>query len=204
MSTWWGNDRDNNHHGPQKNQYGLGGDDTLVATKKDRSYHLYGGDGKDSLVGYNDGDQLYGGAGKDNLYGYGGADYLEGGSGRDYLGGFKGNDVLAGGSGADAFYFETTLNAKTNFDKILDFSPGEDEMRLDNDVFQGAGNAGGALKANKFETGSEASKSDTRIVYDEKNGVVYYTPHGDDGKQTKFAKVTKGIDLDNDDFFIVG
>ena len=30
MATWWGNNYDNDHHGPEQNQYGLGGDDTKV------------------------------------------------------------------------------------------------------------------------------------------------------------------------------
>ena len=58
MATWWGNNYDNDHHGPEQNQYGLGGDDTLVTTHKDLSYFLYGGNGDDELVGYNAGDQL--------------------------------------------------------------------------------------------------------------------------------------------------
>lgn len=203
MATWWGNENDNDHHGPQKNQYGLGGDDTLVTTEQGRSYFLYGGNGDDELVGYNADDQLYGGADADNLYGYGGDDYLDGGSGRDFLGGFKGNDILSGGRGADAFIFETNLNAKKNFDKILDFSPGEDEMRLDKDVFASTGKTGHSLEADKFEVGNEATRSETRILYNENKGIVYYTPHGDDGKQTKFVKVTKGIEVDHDDFFII-
>lgn len=203
MATWWGNDNDNNHHGPQQNQYGLGGDDALVSTEKDRSYFFYGGNGDDELVGYNYDDQLYGGAGKDNLYGYGGADYLDGGSGRDFLGGFKGNDILVGGGGKDVFFFETKLDAKNNFDKVLDFTPGQDGMRLSKDIFSGTGKTGHTLKSKKFEVGSEASSSDTRILYHKSKGVVYFTPHGDDGKQTKFVKVTKGIDLDHSDFFII-
>jgi cysteinyl-tRNA synthetase len=203
MSTWWGNNYDNNHHGPQSNQYGLGGDDTLVTTKKDRSYVLYGGNGDDELVGYNKGDDLYGGSEADNLYGYGGNDYLDGGAGRDFLGGFKGNDVLSGGGGNDEFFFDTKLNAKKNVDKILDFAPGGDQMRLDNDVFHGLGKPGRSLKEKKFEIGSEATSSDTRILYHKSKGIVYHTPHGDDGGKTQFVKVIKGIGLDHDDFFVI-
>lgn len=203
MATWWGNDYDNYHTGPQKNQYGLGGDDTLVTSEKDRSYFLYGGNGDDELVGYNDHDELYGGAGADNLYGYGGDDYLEGGSGSDYLGGFNGNDTLSGGRGNDSFFFETKLNAKHNFDKILDFRSSDDEMRLSNDVFEGVGKAGHHLKSKKFEIGTEATKADTRILYNEKKGIVYSTPDGDDGKQIQFVKVGKDTKVESDDFFII-
>ena len=203
MSTWWGNDFDNYHNGPENNQYGLGGDDTLISTDRDRSYTFYGGNGADELVGYKKGDHLYGGDGDDNLYGYNGGDYLEGGSGSDYLGGFNGNDTLSGGGGNDAFFFETKLNSKTNFDKILDFDFGNDRMRLDNDIFHGVGKAGHTLPAGKFEVGSDATSSKTRILYDENKGVVYYTPDGVGGKQTKFVKVTEGMDLDHSDFFVI-
>lgn len=202
MATWWGNDNDNHHKGPQETQYGLGGDDRLVTTHKNRSYTLYGGDGDDELVGYNVDDELYGGSGGDNLYGYGGWDYLEGGSGKDKLGGFYGNDTLAGGRGEDAFFFETKLDARQNVDKILDFNSGDDVMKLDKDIFGRAGNAGHSLKAEKFEIGNEATSSKTRILYNENKGIVYYTPHGDDGKHTQFVKVSKGLDLQSDDFFI--
>lgn len=203
MATWWGNNFDNDHHGPEENQYGLGGDDTLVSTQTNRSYLLYGGNGDDELVGYNVDDELYGGSGDDNLYGYDGWDYLEGGSGNDNLGGFYGNDTLDGGRGKDWFFFETKLNAKQNFDKILDFDSGSDLMRLSKDIFAGVGKTGHSLKSAKFEVGKDATSSETRILYDEKKGDVYYTPHGDDGKETKFVKVTKGMDLDHHDFFII-
>jgi len=205
MATWWGNDNDNRHKGNQQNQYGLGGDDTLITTKKGRSYSLYGGEGDDQLVGYNRSDSIYGGSGADNLYGYGGNDYLDGGKGSDYLGGFYGNDVLVGGDGRDAFFFETRLNRKENVDRILDFSPGEDRMRLSKDIFDGLGKKGHTLKASKFEVGTDPTSGNTRILYDDKKGVVYYTPKGDqgNGKEVPFAKVSKGIQLDHDDFFVI-
>ena len=192
MSTWWGNNFNNHHTGPQKNQYGLGGNDKLVASDSDRSYHLYGGNGDDQLVGYARNDELYGGSGNDNLYGYGGRDYLEGGKGKDKLGGFYGNDVLSGGGGKDTFFFESRLNGKQNFDRILDFDSGEDRMKLDNDVFRGTGDAGHVLSSKKFEIGSEATSSKTRILYNENNGVVYYTPHGDHGKEARFRGGDEG------------
>ena len=75
-------------------------------------------------------------------------------------------------------------------------------MKLDKDIFGRAGNPGNSLKANKFEIGSEATSSKTRILYNENKGIVYYTPHGEDGKDTKFVKVSQGLELHHDDFFI--
>jgi hypothetical protein len=98
------------------------------------------------------------------------------------------------------------LNRKQNFDKILDFASGSsgDLMILSKSVFSRAGRADDFLSSNKFEVGGEATGAKTRILYNENKGVVYYTPNGDNGSQTKFAKVTKGMDLDPNDFFIVG
>ena len=109
---------------------------------------------------------------------------------------------MSGGRGRDTFFFETKLNHKQNFDKDSDFNSGDDVMKLDQDIFGRAGNPGQSLKSGKFEIGNEATSSKTRILYNENKGIVYYTPHGDDGKDTKFVKVTKGMDLHNDDFFI--
>ncbi|HET7718026.1 MAG TPA: hypothetical protein VFK86_20555 [Bauldia sp.] len=204
MATWWGNDAPNYHEGPQENQYGLGGDDTLVGTVTDRSYYLYGGNGDDELVGYNVDDELYGGSGSDALFGYGGWDYLDGGSGNDDLNGYYGNDTLSGGSGKDWFYFTTKLNKQENFDKILDFKPGTDRIALSRSIFDGVGQGGKTLPAKKFEAGSDATSPKTRILYDEDKGVAFYTPDGDAGGRIKFVKVTKGSSLDYDDFFVIG
>ena len=59
------------------------------------------------------------------------------------------------------------------------------------------------MQSKKFEVGSEATSSKTRILYNENKGIGYYTPDGDGGKQVKFMKVSKGMDLDHDDFFVI-
>lgn len=62
---------------------------------------LWGGPGRDRLVGGVADDLLEGGEGGDSVIGAGGEDLLIGGSGGDNLGGGGANDVLQGGGGRD-------------------------------------------------------------------------------------------------------
>ena len=205
MATYIGNDNPNNNTNSQQDQYGIGGDDRLAPSNNDKSYFLYGGNGDDELLGFDFDDEIYGGRDDDDLYGFDGWDYLDGGTGRDYLYGGYGNDTLSGGPGQDTFVFDTTLNKKQNFDTILDFVSGSggDLMQLSKAIFSGIGSANTFLQSKKFEVGSEATSSKTRILYNENKGIAYYTPDGSNGGQTKFLKVTKGMALDSDDFYII-
>jgi len=137
------------------------------------------------------------------MYGYGGWDYMEGGKANDYLDGGKGNDELYGGGGKDAFVFSTTLDKKNNVDFIGDFKSGTDSFFLDKKTFQGVGSTDTTLSGKKFEVGKEATKSKTKILYNDKKGKVFYTPDGSDGKKILFAEVTKKIDIDHHDFYII-
>lgn len=101
-----------------------------------RSLELDGGPGNDELIGGNGRDEIDGAAGDDTITGRGGRDELEGGigndrlfggKGRDTLEGGAGNDLLSGGGGADVFEFERG----EGFDRILDFSDGQDKLDLD-------------------------------------------------------------------------
>lgn len=205
MATWVGNDGNNTNFGSEQNQYGLGGADRLSPTNNNKSYFLYGGNGNDWLEGWNYDDQLYGGADADEIYGYGGKDYLDGGAGNDYLDGGKGNDLLYGGPGQDAFVFSTKLDKKKNVDKIEDFQSGKggDSFFLDNNIFKGAGKSDNTLNKKKFEVGSDAKNSKTKILYDKDKGKVYYTPDGDKGNKVLFAEVDKKMSLSHDDFYII-
>jgi Ca2+-binding RTX toxin-like protein len=73
-----------------------------------KSAHIEGGAGKDTLIGSTGWDTLVGGSHRDVLYGNAGHDLLAGGAGNDYLVGaegteahFDGNDTLGGGDGDD-------------------------------------------------------------------------------------------------------
>ena len=73
--------------------------------------YLYGGSGRDLIIGQDGGDFLFGGEGDDILWGddnrdqtVSGHDYLDGGAGNDTLYGGLGNDSLTGGAGNDILY----------------------------------------------------------------------------------------------------
>ena len=65
---------------------------------------------------------------------------------------------MLGGTGKDLYYFNTSLNAKTNVDAIKDFSHRDDTMALENAVFKTVGKAG-KLASSAFYTGSAAHDS---------------------------------------------
>lgn len=171
--------------GSEEYQYGLNGNDILAPNNDNKSYFLYGGSGNDELIGQSYNDELYGGAGSDILYG-------------DY-----GNDYLNGGNGKDYFAFDTMLDNKQNVDTIADFKSGTDEIWLSKSIFKGAGNKETYLKSSKFEVGKSATSSKTKILYNENKGTLFYTKDGSGGKKVKFAEVTPGMSLDNDDFYII-
>lgn len=94
---------------------GYGGNDTLIGRAQANNL-LYGGAGKDVLIGAEAEDFLFGQAGNDLLFGGDHNDFLYGGRGRDTLFGGAGDDVLEGGEGADTFMIGT------GSDIIVDFS----------------------------------------------------------------------------------
>jgi Ca2+-binding RTX toxin-like protein len=159
---------------------GLAGNDTI--TGSGRSNTILGGNGNDRASGL---------AGADRVGGGNGRDVLVGGDGNDTLTGGQGNDTLTGNAGADRFIFANTANA-ANRDVITAFS-GVDVLALDNAVFRALG-ATGNLAPSMFKmigTGANADSND-RIIYDKRNGVVYYDTNGS-GEGGRFAIV----ELDN-------
>jgi Ca2+-binding RTX toxin-like protein len=159
---------------------GLAGNDTI--TGSGRGNTIMGGDGNDRASGL---------AGADRVGGGNGRDVLVGGDGNDTLTGGQGNDTLTGNAGADRFIFANTANA-ANRDVITAFSS-VDVLALDNAVFRALG-AAGNLAPGMFKmigTGANADSND-RIIYDKRNGVVYYDTNGS-GEGGRFAIV----ELDN-------
>ncbi len=160
---------------------------------------VFGYAGDDQLNGGGGADYLDGGEGNDLLDGGSGGDLLLGGAGADLLIGGLGNDQLSGGNGADTFRFDTALGPG-NIDSITDFASGSDVIELDRSVF--AAIAPGALAAAAFETGTSATSTDTRIVYDPATGSIYYDADGSGaGDQVLFAVLSPGAALTAGDFF---
>jgi|GEM_PF-5118997 len=151
--------------------------------------------GDDTIVGTRFADRMRGGGGDDTLVGGEGVDSLRGG---------LGNDTMTGGPGeADSFLFDTALDAVANVDRILDFEPGLDKIKLDDAVFARLGGPG-ALAAGFFHVGSGAADGNDHIVYDSASGALYYDGDGAGGsKQVQFASLAPGLALTSADFQVV-
>jgi len=105
----------------------------------------------------------------DTLIGGGGRDTLLGGDGNDFLAGGPGLDKLTGGAGSDTFRFGGT----TETDRITDFVSGTDRIELDSKIFKTL--TVGALGSAVFGT---SATSDTRLIYDQSQGALYYDADG--------------------------
>lgn len=137
-------------------------------------------------------------------------DEILGGRGADRLDGGRASDLLKGGSGNDAFVF-TTSNGSTSADVIDDFSRkkgNNDRFEVDNAVWQGMKE--GWISAKQFKLVSapklwEGVDKDDRVLYDRKNGDVWFDRDGSGDKygRVKLAEVDDGTYLTYDDFLII-
>jgi uncharacterized protein YkwD len=156
-----------------------------------------------TITGTDSSNSLIGTANADIIKGLGGSDLLYAREGNDRLEGGAGNDRLYGGSGNDTFTFNTALNAATNVDQIIDFSPVYDTMEIENAVFTSLTNAG-TLSNAAFHTGSAAHDTDDRIIYNSGDGALSYDPDGTGAAAAiKFAQLAAGLNLTNADFIVV-
>ncbi len=154
-------------------------------------------------------DVLSGEAGNDTVVGAAGNDALSGEAGNDSLSGGAGNDILAGGAGQDVFVFDATFaktnaaNKKYNFDTIADFSAADDTIQLSKKIFTKIAKTGVLAKA-AFFTGDKAHDSSDRIIYNAKNGALFYDADGKGAAAAvQFASLNKGLKIKAIDFFIV-
>lgn len=147
-------------------------------------------------------------AGADQLIGTAKADYISGLAGNDRLDGRLGNDELRGGAGKDSFVFNTAANARTNFDRLIDFAPADDAIRLEDSVFRavdgiGAGDRG-RLAGDQFFRGPAANDREDRIIYNPATGVLLYDADGTDPlAAVRFALIAKGLAVTAADFLVV-
>ena len=162
---------------------GRGGDD-----------HLYGSDGNDTLDGE---------SGNDLLRGEDDRDTLNGGSGNDILHGGLGLDTITTGSGFNSVLFSEGTMGISNFDRILDFSPLYDTIRLDKSAFQGL--ALGVLPHDAFHVGAAATDAEDRIICNPATGNLYFDRDGTGSAygQYLFADLAAGLAMTNLDFLVV-
>ncbi|HZH50434.1 MAG TPA: hypothetical protein VEZ16_00990, partial [Microvirga sp.] len=127
---------------------------------------------------------------------------LIGTSGDDKIYGRAGNDVLTGGAGKDAFAFDTRLDRGQNVDTIRDFDTANDVIHLENAVFTQL--AAGTLEPGTFRIGRAALDRDDHIVYDQETGTLSYDRDGSGSASAiAFAKVTPGLELAHQNFFVI-
>ena len=145
---------------------------------------------------------ITGNAGSNILTGGSGADTLIGGAGNDTLIGGAGNDILTGGAGADSFVFNAAFG-NTNIDMVSDFSVVDDTITLENGIFLSLITTR-ALGAGAFNTGTQASDADDRIIYNPTTGNLIYDADGSgSGAAVQFAKLSTGLSLTHADFFVI-
>ena len=160
---------------------------------------IRGNAGNDTLFGEFANDRMYGGTGNDIISGGAGNDVLDGGAGSDTLNGGAGIDTLYGREGADFFQFLAPL-ASTNVDRIADFSA-IDAILLSKSVFGVL--PLGQLSAEAFATGTVATESDDRIIYNTVTGGLVYDANGSAaGGAVKFAQLTGAPPLSAADFVV--
>jgi len=152
--------------------------------------------------------QVTGGSGSDtllnveNLTGSPFADTLTGNNANNTLNGGAGLDTLIGGAGQDSFLFNTALNANSNVDRLPDFLPVDDTLRLENAVFTTLTSTG-TLAATAFGTGPVATTAAQRILYDQNTGALAYDPDGNGATApVHFATLTTRPTLANVDFVV--
>ena len=144
-----------------------------------------------------------GGSGSDVLKGNAAKNKLKGNRGNDIINGGDGNDALWGGPGKDAFVFNTPLNPRSNVDRILDFSPVADTIRLENGIFTSLTKTGKLAKG-YFFTGAGAHDPNDRIIYNKKTGALIYDSDGTgETGPVKFAQLKAGLNVTAADFFVV-
>jgi Ca2+-binding RTX toxin-like protein len=115
--------------------------------------------------------------------------------------GNSGKNRLEGGAGHDIFVFNSVL-ASQNIDTISDFSTSEDMIQLDPSIFAALA-PGGPLSAEAFHVGSAADSFSNRIIYDQKNGALFYDHDGAGGDAAvRFATLGKGLELTASNFDI--
>jgi Ca2+-binding RTX toxin-like protein len=161
--------------------------------------------GRDRIIGSVASETLEGGGGRDRLDARGGDDTLVGGGGADRLAGGKGNDTMTGGAGADVFIFDVARGRHA--DKVTDFESGTDTVELVLSAFSALG-GGGALDPDMFITGRAAKQADDHLIYNDKNGKLFYDADGSGaGRKKLVATFTDFNDipvpsLDAGDFLI--
>ena len=143
---------------------------TIEAEQATSAVTLVGSAGHNEIIGSDFADRLSGHRGDDTIRGGGGNDVVNGGLGRDHL---------FGDDGIDAFLFDSAPSPG-NLDRLGDFRPADDVIRLENAVFNWAGQTLGVLPSSAFKVignGQQVDAND-RILYNQNTGAIFYDVDG--------------------------
>ncbi len=136
-----------------------------------------------------------------NLTGNNISQSIIGNAGNNVIDGKGGADALWGLGGNDTFVFDTALGSG-NVDRVYDFDPTTDSIRLDDAFFRGL--SLGALSQGAFASGTAAAQADDRVIYDSATGKLFFDPDGVGGAaQIQFATLNPGLAVTSADFFVV-
>jgi serralysin len=158
----------------------------------------------ENLIGSGTGAiRLTGNGLSNSITGNSGANRIKGEAGSDRLNGGLGNDLLYGGTGSDKFVFNTTLNARTNKDKIVDWNYKDDTIYLENAIFKSLKKTG-ALSSSSFVVASKAKDTNDYIGYNKATGDLWYDANGNKaGGQAAFANIGTSKAIYYKDFVII-
>lgn len=183
------------------------GDDYLSVSGQDfyTYYGVYSATGDNTLRGGASNDKLivdYS-SGNNLLEGGDGEDYLSaaGAAGNNILNGGNGNDTLIGGKGNDTFVFDSY---NQGIDEIKNFDTTSDRIQISLIDF-GGGLAKGTILASQFISGSSATNSDQRFIYNLGTGALYFDQDGSENAftQIQFAQLSPAVSLTNNNFVVV-
>lgn len=145
-------------------------------------------------------ENALGGDGDDIIIGNSAANILYGGRGDDILVGGTGNDTLIGGTGYDYFTFYSPSEGS---DTISDFNALDDTIFISAAGF-GSGLIGGAaIAVNQFALGLAATTSDSRFIFNQDNGSLFFDQDGTGAiAQTQIATLNTGLSLSNANIYV--
>lgn len=104
----------------------------------------------------------------------------------------------------NSFRFSTELG-DNNVDRIRDFTVGDDLILLAQDIFSEIEDMGAlAFDAFTRNKAGVARDAEDRIIYDTNDGTLSYDADGTgDGDAIVFARLSSGLNLSSDDFFVI-
>ncbi|MEH2312953.1 MAG: calcium-binding protein [Nostoc sp.] len=129
-------------------------------------------------------------------------DNIVGSNGNDTLSGSSGNDTLTGGRGSDTFVFDFLLGEEVG--NLSDFNPTNDLIQVSARSYSDALSLG-SLQTSQFTIGTSATTNEEQFIYNSATGALFFDEDGSASgfTQVKFAQLSPGLSLTNNNFVVV-